>query len=314
MTPRSLALVSLAALSCVRAPSPPVRPTPARESAPTRESASVAAADVRVPEAAQPIATPTLAALPPLFARKVGCIDGNNARAFARYTRADGGSTRHELTADELRARPWLWGQYPSGCAGVGWPLPRADGGPSEALRAVTEGAVSARVLAVADRYLSWGRVDDYQRWAPFDCRLPPSSRPQPDLGASAPHGRKVYYLYALDRAAYVEHRDVAQQIIVKEAWAPHEVPSSEAISNGYPAQCAEERDGVCVQPGAFTGLFVMLRGAVTAETDQGWTYATVDPRGEITASGRIAPCMRCHERAPHGRLFGLPATASQWR
>lgn len=58
----------------------------------------------------------------------------------------------------------------------------------------------------------------------------------------------------------------------MKESWAPEEVPSADAISTGYPVQCAVERGGVCVQPGAFNGLFVMLRGAATADTDAGWT------------------------------------------
>lgn len=299
MPPRPLAL-ALLALGCAR----------------PRAAPDVAAAPRAAPPTpvAAPIAAPaTSTGLPPLFARKARCVDPHAARSFARRSRVDGGFVVRALTRDEVLARPWLWGQYPSGCAGVGWAPPGADAGAAN--RAVTEGTPQARALAVADVYLAWGRVDDYQRWAPLDCVLPPASAPQGDLGARAPHGRKVYYLYALDRAAYLEHRDVPRQVVVKESWAPEEVPVDEAISAGYPAQCAAQHDGRCVQPGEFRGLFVMMRGEATPDTDAGWTYATVDPRGEVTASGRVAQCMGCHEDAPHGRLFGIPTNAQvRWR
>lgn len=313
----------LAFASCVRTPpSPQVSPTPHRitPSADAATTAMIAQSnDAGVAygfdvDAAGPMLGPAWAqsGLPPLFAHKINCLDRNGARGFARFLRGDGGSQRVELTLDEVRARPWLWGQYPSGCTGLGWwgPRIRDAGAPSAAERAVREGSVRERVLAVAEHYLGFGRVDDYQRWAPFDCMMPPSSTPQADLAPSAPHGRKVYFLYALDRAAYLEHRDVEEQVVVKEAWVPQAVSMNDAISSSYPPICARQSNGECVQPGAFNGLFVMLRGAATAETDQGWTYATVNPAGEITAIGRIQQCMRCHQRAQHGRLFGIPSNA----
>ncbi|MFO0559718.1 MAG: hypothetical protein U0269_16990 [Polyangiales bacterium] len=322
--------LALALSACVRTPpSPSVTAQPQRTTAARTNDASASRAaelrdggepDARFEydhDAAGPMlgAAWAQASVPPLFAHKINCLDPNGARAFARHPRGDGGqATRVELTIDEVRARPWLWGQYPSGCTGMGmgWNVQRSpDGGARATIdRALIDGPVRQRVLAVAENYLGWGRVDDYQRWAPFDCMLPPSSRPQADLAPSAPHGRKVYFLYALDRRAYLQHDDVAEQIIVKEAWVPQAVPMNEAISSSYPAICARESEGMCVQPGAFNGLFVMLRGAVTTETDQGWTYATVNPSGEITAMGRIQQCMRCHQRAPHGRLFGIASNA----
>jgi hypothetical protein len=40
--------------------------------------------------------------------------------------------------------------------------------------------------------------------------------------------------------------------------------------------------------------------------TEQGWTYDTIAPGGEITASGQIASCVGCHRHAPHHGLFGI--------
>ena len=247
--------------------------------------------------------------LPPLFARKVACLAQTRAGAFTRSRAVDGGREYDRLTMDELRATPWLWGQYPSSCVGLAMP------GGEAAIAELAEGAMRTRIERAIERYLSFGRVDDIQRWAPFDCRLPPASRPQSDAAESAPHGRKVYYLYALDRRAYLAHDDVEAQVIVKESWTPREIPVEQAVSSGYPAQCVPTSAGRCVQPDRFIGLFLMLRGPVTAQTDAGWTYATVDPNGTVTASGRVAACMRCHERAPHGRLFGLAHPEhAQWR
>ncbi len=304
MPPCRAALLVVAAFGCARATRPGEVVT-RRPSPPA----------VVTPTATRDASVPSLdAGLPPLFARKVRCVTSAGARSFARTRARDGGFALTPLTHDEVIARPWLWGQYPSGC--TGWSLtPQGATDAAVAHDPLAAPTLRERVATTADVYLGWGRVDDYQRWAPVDCLLPPASRPQADLDAGAPHGRKVYYLYALDRAAYLEHRDVARQVVVKEAWAPESVPSAEAISMGYPAQCAVERDGTCVQPGAFVGLFVMLRGERAPDTDDGWTYATVDPRGDITALGNLPACARCHRDAPHGRLFGIPSGAAvRWR
>lgn len=242
------------------------------------------------------------ASLAPLFVRKVRCLAATDPSGFSRQRRQDGGYRGEPLTMAELVARPWLWGLYPSFCP-MGAGLAARDASlPSP----FDVGAVEARISSIANEYLRFGHVDDAWRFAPFDCLMPSSGAPADSLDGAAPHDRKLYYLYARDRAAYLAHRDVAGQIVVKEAWAPEEVPMSEAISTSYPAQCARVFDGRCLQPGAFKGLFVMLRVSEPIESDAGWIYATVDPAGTITASGRIASCMNCHQRAPHGRLFGL--------
>jgi hypothetical protein len=309
---RALVCLTLASLvGCARHNSPavPVAPRPA----PAVTAAPLVAREVDRP--ASPAAT-ELAALSPLFARRVGCVNAQRVYGFQWTHAVDGGRESRALSADEVRARPWLWGQSGSGCAETSLNalgIPSRDEHPGLAAP-----SASARATTASERYLAWARVDDLQRWAPLDCRLPPASAPRVDLGASAPHGRKVYFLYARDRAAYLSNRDVPGQIVVKEAWVPREVSLSEAVFSGYTPQCRASSEGRCVEPGAFAGLFVMMRvGAEhrADETDAGWTYATVDPQGTVTASGRIASCMRCHARAPHGRLFGLaPGDVVGWR
>ncbi len=40
---------------------------------------------------------------------------------------------------------------------------------------------------------------------------------------------------------------------------------------------------------------------------DEGWGYGTISvDRKTVSSAGRVASCMRCHDSAPHGRLFGL--------
>jgi len=44
--------------------------------------------------------------------------------------------------------------------------------------------------------------------------------------------------------------------------------------------------------------------------------HATITPDGQVTAAGRVASCMGCHEVATHERLFGVPLspTLGNWR
>jgi hypothetical protein len=49
-----------------------------------------------------------------------------------------------------------------------------------------------------------------------------------------------------------------------------------------------------------------------TPDTDEGWIYATVSAAGQVTAAGRVASCMGCHETsATHERLFGVSLSPS---
>lgn len=58
-------------------------------------------------------------------------------------------------------------------------------------------------------------------------------------------------------------------------------------------------------------GLFIMFKlDPQTPGTDRGWVYGTVTADGkEVTSAGRVQACMRCHQKAPHDRLFELPGT-----
>jgi hypothetical protein len=126
-------------------------------------------------------------------------------------------------------------------------------------------------------------------------------------------------------------------QVVVKESFAPEEAktedpadplrrrrlpgagaaPAADDPVRARPPSLREglahrlrpaTRDGKRFTAGASRGLFVMLRlDPKTPATDDGWVYGTIAADGTITSAGRVASCMSCHAKAPHGRLFGLP-------
>jgi hypothetical protein len=154
------------------------------------------------------------------------------------------------------------------------------------------------RLLELAQSYAKYGRVDDVARLAPTLCRAPTPEPPR--LSSSRDletHGRKLYYLFAKNREAYLHARELAQpagQVIVKEAWVP-----AAASTMQHPIT------------GARGALFLMMKTG-EADSDEGWIYATFTPDGKtVTASGKLASCMECHQAAPHDRLFGLKSCAS---
>ncbi len=115
-----------------------------------------------------------------------------------------------------------------------------------------------------------------------------PAPRPAPRRSASrdeSTHGRKEYYLFAKDRAAYLHAKDVDQpdgQVVVKESWIPG-------------------------SPRTKGPLFLMLK------SEGEWIYATATPDGkEITGSGKIASCRECHEsERTRDRMFGRTSCAA---
>lgn len=151
--------------------------------------------------------------------------------------------------------------------------------------------AEDARLLGVSAAYPSYGRVDDTARIASPLCR-PPDPAP-PRLSASRDpetHGRKLFYLYAKDHEAYRMVRELSQplgQVLVKESYLP-----------GTPRTRGP--------------LFVMMKTG-EAGSDAGWIYATMSPDGKtVTASGKIASCMECHQSArTNDRLFGVTSCAA---
>jgi hypothetical protein len=173
------------------------------------------------------------------------------------------------------------------------------------------------RLLEIAAEYVKYGRVDDMNRWSPELCSLKPSrGRVSAAPGESA-HARKLYYLFARDRRAYVQGIKEAQpegQAIVKEAWEP--VPASDDRIDVHRAPADEggryvalaRKDGKTFAPGPKAGLFIMLKEGT------GWQYGTVSPDGRrVLQSGRLASCLGCHRDARPDSLFGLTDEIENW-
>ncbi len=172
----------------------------------------------------------------------------------------------------------------------------------------------------VAAKYKDYGRIDDMSRWAPTLCRRPPATTIQESKSEDeATHGRKLYFLYAKGRDAYLKP-DLKKPhpigtTIVKEAWTPELMPEAEAklIESGRapftnPVMHVK-RDGKLWRAKKVSGLFVMMKlDPKIQKSDDGWVYGTLTPDGKtVTSSGRVASCMKCHKAATHDRLFGVP-------
>ena len=221
------------------------------------------------------------------------------------------GAQALQVAADASRARA-LVAPAPASDA--------ADAAPTRAEPAENDPRWHATVRAIASGYERWGRVDDEMRWAPYLCKMPRPARAR--ISASedeSTHGRKLYTLWARDPVAYGARPSALpapdeqpglsdiSQAIVKEAWAPVETtePRGAGVS-------AAEHGGKLYLPGERMGLYVLFKPTRTdVATDAGWVYATIAAdRQTITAAGKIASCMGCHQALP-GRLFGLAAPGS---
>jgi cytochrome P460 len=187
-----------------------------------------------------------------------------------------------------------------------------------------------------AGEYMSYGRVDDQARWAPWMCEAPRAATAHVSASKdSETHGRKLYSLFAKDRRAYLALFKTAPvgQVLVKQSWVPEEArgvrPSQprfldkEVIvtppfggagdrrlwhqrDHFYPY--ATDKQGKVYKAARQADLFIMLKlDPETKDTDQGWVYGTVTPDGKkVTSAGRVESCMKCHQQAKHDRLFGL--------
>lgn len=167
------------------------------------------------------------------------------------------------------------------------------------------------KLEAIAKEYKSYKRADDAAHWSPLLCRAPAvplkegGKLRRSESDDDATHGRKLYYLYARQAMAYIDHGPKSTQpvgqVIVKEAFAPVEAKEGEegdAVSDA----------GRRYRAGEAAGLFVMMKvDAETKGTDKGWVYGTIAADGTVTAAGRLASCIACHEEAESDRLFGLP-------
>ena len=109
------------------------------------------------------------------------------------------------------------------------------------------------------------------------------------------------------------------------EAWLPEEVPAEtrqvpilakvqfqkgdtllerEVLTIPF----AHDTDGRLYHAVQKKDLFIMYKmDPKTPGTDEGWVYGTVTADGQrATSAGLVGSCMKCHQQAPHDRLFGV--------
>jgi hypothetical protein len=191
-----------------------------------------------------------------------------------------------------------------------------------------------ARLLEIAKAYEPFGRVDDEARWAPYLCRMPNPGAARFSASKDAnTHGQKLYSLFAKDRSAYRALSPKGQpvgQVIVKQSWVPQEVadkgqklqPVVRMIGKVRPSSSPQgvaaltdsflpyaRKGGKLYKAAKQAELFIMYKlDPTTPGTDKGWVYGTVTADGKkVTSAGRVASCMKCHEKAAQDRVFGLP-------
>lgn len=196
-------------------------------------------------------------------------------------------------------------------------PVPSASG-PSE-----NDPTHHAALLAIADKYKTFSRVDGTW-WSQLDCRAPPDDPGHMSNAAEgSAHGRKVFTLQIYDFDAYAKETGGrppppesarvgkgpplagVEQALVKVSYEPTEDPGKvPRIHQIAPVT----HEGKRFYAGEQKDLFIMYRPAdKAAATDAGWLYGTVTADGKkVTSAGLVKNCMGCHEKAPHGRQFGV--------
>ena len=188
----------------------------------------------------------------------------------------------------------------------------------SNELRKNDDSAQRAKLIEIAANYHKYEKVDGQMRMAPVLCA--PALPPRPDYRLSrsddeATHGKKLYTLFAakvdlITRTYTGEARfagnkqPLTDQVIVKESFIAEELKKGEENFHSPAGP-----DGKRYKAGAKGPLFVMYQtDAKDPNSDDGWVYGTLTPDGKtVTGVGRLENCMSCHQKAPHGRLFGLP-------
>jgi hypothetical protein len=204
-------------------------------------------------------------------------------------------------------------------------PTPPTEKKPAANLAPATQSTLrppsNEEILAIAQEYTKWGRVDELPGYAPLDCRAPTEASSQVRQSKAAQeHGQKLYYLFAKKKDDYlnlaVSKIDHAGQIVVKESWTSKEIKESEIPRRTYnmdagpppPIKYTVPKDGVALEVDQPAPLFiVMYVGTNVKDSDDGWWYATVSAdKKTVTSSGVIASCQGCHVKAKYHRLFGL--------
>jgi hypothetical protein len=160
------------------------------------------------------------------------------------------------------------------------------------------------RIKGAAAAYVRYEKVVPELHVAPTLCaaKLPQAPRTlfRSEATDTWSHGKKLYYLFASDAAAYKRDggregtKQPDSQVLVKESYVAEE----SAYDPGEPEMVGE--GAKFWKKGARASLFVMLR-------HQGkWEFGTVSPAGEVAVEGTAtAGCHDCHDRKPDG-LFGL--------
>lgn len=180
----------------------------------------------------------------------------------------------------------------------------------------VNDPAFHEGLLEAIDGYLQYSMMNSVVLEPQADS-APSQADSRPKMSKSdhvSTHGRKLYYLFAMDIAHYLSLDGTPSpegQVLVKETWTSK--PSNPDARN-----MRTHASGVRINPRVSVGeetieigkrkdLFVMMKLAPnTANTDNGWVYGVVDPNSqEVTASGKVASCMHCHQNAKNDRLFG---------
>ncbi len=177
-------------------------------------------------------------------------------------------------------------------------------------------------------------------RWAPTLCRMAtPGGVKFSQSDEEETHGHKLYSLFARNRTEYssleANGKIKVGQAVVKQSWTIEEITDKKAkppkridyervisteISEADPKRDSSQDDGEnhfypyiwrggkVYKADKPAGLFVMLKlDPTTADTDDGWVYATLTPDGkQVTAAGKLESCLKCHLEAKNERLFGL--------
>ena len=219
---------------------------------------------------------------------------------------------QHSLAAQVARGGLGLIGF--SMLATFGCSLSAVEPDPAQSQTAAENNpAFHARLLELANTYTSYARVDDELHWAPTLCRQPMPSVARRSMSTQDDtHGRKLYFLFARDRAAYLGRDGKTPafegQAVVKEAWTVEEVAGDTVYDKRTSPVLYRQEAGKLFHAKERAGLFIMYRTAsATPGTDGGWVYGTVTPDGKtVTSAGAVPSCLTCHRQAKHERLFGI--------
>lgn len=186
------------------------------------------------------------------------------------------------------------------------------------------------KLYTIFARWLHWDQSrnpSQHHLYTPTKVYLPPLTK------ASQQRFEEGERYWTLERG----HAPVGQ-VIVKEAWHYQEISEQEyqreregqhpdrkstrgltgsfwpgydlgkqllPLAETYADKQADKR---YYRANGLAGLFIMTKlDPGTPGTDAGWIYATVAADLKtVTDVGRVANCMKCHQDAPHDRLFGL--------